>query len=330
MSERNFVDFVKICCRSGSGGPGSSHFFRDRLQTKGGPDGGDGGRGGHIILRANPQLWTLLHLKYRKHVKATDGASGGASRRSGADGDDIVLDVPLGTVAKDAETGELILEVTEADQEYILLEGGKGGLGNTHFKSPTNQSPRYAQPGIAGREKWIILELKLLADVGLVGYPNAGKSTLLSAVSAAKPKIADYAFTTLAPNLGIVGHRESRSFVMADIPGIIEDAHLGKGLGHRFLRHIERNSLLLFVIPADAESIAADYEVLTRELALYNPELIFKPRLLGISKSDLIDEELRELIDLELPQGIDHVYFSSITSEGIQELKDAIWSVLNG
>lgn len=330
MSERNFVDFVKISCKSGSGGPGSSHFFRDRLQTMGGPDGGNGGRGGHIILRANPQLWTLLHLKYRKHIKATNGASGGASRKSGAMGEDMILEVPLGTVAKDAETGEVLLEVTEPDQEYILIEGGKGGLGNYNFKSPTNQSPRYAQPGLPGTEQWVILELKLLADVGLVGYPNAGKSTLLSAVSAATPKIADYAFTTLVPNLGIVGHRESRSFVMADIPGIIEDAHLGKGLGHRFLRHIERNSLLLFVIPADTDNIAEEYGVLARELAMYNPELIYKPRLLGISKSDLIDEELKELIKPDIPTDIDHVFFSSATTEGLQELKDAIWGVLNG
>lgn len=329
MSERNFVDYVKICCRSGAGGPGSSHFFRDRLQPRGGPDGGDGGRGGHIIVKANPQLWTLLHLKYRKHVVGSPGATGGASRKTGADGDDIYLEVPLGTIAKDAETGEVHFEVTEEGQEYMLVEGGKGGYGNTHFKSPTNQSPRYAQPGEPGKEEWKILELKLLADVGLVGFPNAGKSTLLSAVSAARPKIADYPFTTLVPNLGIVSYRDTRSFVMADIPGIIENAHLGKGLGHRFLRHIERNSLLLFVIPADTQNIAKEYEILVTELEMYNPELIHKPRLLGVSKADLIDAELKKLITKELPKGIDYTFFSAVSGQGLQELKDKIWVALN-
>lgn len=328
MSERNFVDYVKICCRSGAGGPGSSHFFRDRLQPRGGPDGGDGGRGGHIIVKANPQLWTLLHLKYRKHVIASPGESGGASRKTGADGKDEYLEVPLGTVAKDVETGEILFEVTEEGQEYMLLDGGKGGHGNTYFKSSTNQSPRYAQPGEPGKEEWKILELKLLADVGLVGFPNAGKSTLLSAVSAAKPKIANYPFTTLVPNLGIVGYRDSKSFVMADIPGIIENAHLGKGLGHRFLRHIERNSLLLFVVSADSANIAQEYHILVKELEMYNPELIHKPRLLGISKTDLIDEELKKLISRELPKGIDHIFFSAVSGSGLSELKDKIWGAL--
>ncbi|MEL6390699.1 MAG: GTPase ObgE, partial [Bacteroidota bacterium] len=287
MAEQNFVDYVKISCRSGNGGRGSTHFRREKYIPNGGPDGGDGGRGGHIILRGNKQLWTLLHLKYQKHIKAGHGESGGSSRKSGASGEDIIIDVPLGTVARDAETDEYLFEIATDEQTEILLEGGKGGLGNWHFKSSTNQAPRYAQPGIPGQEAWKILELKLLADVGLVGFPNAGKSTLLSAVSAARPKIGSYAFTTLTPNLGIVSYRDSRSFVMADIPGIIEKASEGKGLGIRFLRHIERNSSLLFVIPADTDDITKEYEILLKELRLYNPELLHKPRILGISKVDL-------------------------------------------
>ena len=329
MSERNFVDFVRICCRSGNGGAGSSHFFRDRLQPRGGPDGGDGGKGGDIIVRANPQLWTLLHLKYRKHVLAGHGEVGGASRRSGSSGKDIILEVPLGTVAKDAETGEVHFEVVEPDQSYILVAGGKGGLGNSNFKSSTNQSPRYAQPGIPGSEEWKILELKVLADVGLVGFPNAGKSTLLSVVSAAKPKIANYPFTTLVPNLGIVSYRDSRSFVMADIPGIIEQAHEGKGLGHRFLRHIERNSLLLFLVSAESDSIREQYEILLKELEMYNPELLYKPKLLGVSKADLIDEELKELMMEDLPEDIPVHFFSSVTGQGVDTLKDMIWKGIN-
>lgn len=329
MADQNFVDYVKICCRSGKGGSGSTHFHRDRLTIKGGPDGGDGGRGGHIILRGNAQLWTLLHLKYRKHVIAGPGAPGGASRKTGADGEDVILDVPIGTIAKDAETGEKLYEIIEDGQIEILTRGGKGGFGNSHFKSPTNQSPRYSQPGIDGKEDWNILELKLLADVGLVGFPNAGKSTLLSVVSAAKPKIASYAFTTLTPNLGIVSYRDDRSFVMADIPGIIEKAHEGKGLGIRFLRHIERNAALLFVIPSDTENISKEYDVLLNELKMYNPELLHKPRILGISKSDTIDAELKELLLPELPKEISYVFFSAITGEGVQDLKDLIWSTLN-
>lgn len=329
MSDRNFVDYVKICCRSGAGGAGSSHFFRDRLQPRGGPDGGDGGNGGSIIVRANPQLWTLLHLKYRKHVIAKPGGVGGASGKTGASGDDVILEVPLGTIAKDAETGEVHFEVTSPDEEYLLVKGGKGGLGNSHFKSSTNQTPLYAQPGMPGGEEWKILELKLLADVGLVGFPNAGKSTLLASISAARPAIADYPFTTLVPNLGIVGHRGDQSFVMADIPGIIENAHEGKGLGHRFLRHIERNSLLLFIVPADADSIIDQYNILLHELEMYNPELMYKPRLLGISKSDLIDEELRRMITPELPKEIEHAFFSGVSGKGLTELKDKIWDILN-
>ena len=328
MAEQNFVDYVKICCRSGSGGSGSAHFHRDRANPKGGPDGGDGGRGGHIILRGNTQIWTLLHLKYRKHVIAGDGMPGSASRKSGANGKDEYLDVPIGTVAKDAESGEYLFEIDQDGQEIVLLEGGKGGLGNWHFKSPTNQSPRYAQPGISVKEEWKILELKLLADVGLVGFPNAGKSTLLSVLTAAKPKIGNYPFTTLTPNLGIVSYRDHQSFVMADIPGIIEKAHEGKGLGVRFLRHIERNSVLLFIIPAESDSIKKEYEILLNELKMYNAELLHKPRLLGISKKDLIDDELQNLITDDLPEQIDHVFFSSATMDGLTELKDALWRLL--
>ncbi len=329
MSDQNFVDYVKISCRSGHGGAGSMHFHRDRLTAKGGPDGGDGGRGGHIILKGNAQMWTLLHLKYRKHVIAGLGEPGGASRKSGADGQDEILQVPIGTVAKDAETGQVLFEITTDGQTVILLPGGRGGLGNWHFKSSTNQSPRYSQPGEEGKEEWKILELKLLADVGLVGFPNAGKSTLLSVVSAAKPKIGSYAFTTLTPNLGIVAYRDNRSFVMADIPGIIEKAHEGKGLGIRFLRHIERNSVLLFVIPSDSDNITKEYEILINELKMYNPELLHKPRLLGISKKDLIDEELQLLLMKEIPSNIPYVFFSAVSQEGVTDLKDLIWNALN-
>ncbi len=329
MAEQNFVDYVKICCRSGSGGAGSAHFHRDRRNPKGGPDGGDGGRGGHIILRGNPQMWTLLHLKYRKHVIAGNGEPGGANNRFGKNGQDVVLEVPLGTVVKDAETEEVEFEITEAGEERILLPGGRGGLGNTHFKSATNQAPRYAQPGEPGLEVWKILELKVLADVGLVGFPNAGKSTLLATLTAAKPKVANYPFTTLVPNLGIVSYRDLRSFVMADIPGIIENAHKGKGLGLRFLRHIERNATLLFLVPADADDIAKEYDILLNELAAYKEELLHKPRILGISKSDLIDDELRQLIEPHLPKGIPHVFFSSATGQGLNQLKDLLWETMN-
>ena len=329
MAGQNFVDYVKICCRSGAGGAGSAHFDRSRINPKGGPDGGDGGRGGHIILRGNRNVWTLLALKYRKHIIAGDGTGGSKSRSTGADGEDVILDVPLGTVAKDAETGEIHFEITEHDEQVILVAGGKGGLGNEHFKSPTNQSPQYAQPGLEGKEEWKILELKVLADVGLVGFPNAGKSTLLSVVSAAKPKIASYAFTTLTPNLGIVKYRDHQSFIMADIPGIIEKAHEGKGLGHRFLRHIERNAVLLFMIPCDSNDIKKDYKILSNELAQYNEELLDKPRLLAISKSDMIDEELKQMLIPELPEGIESVFISAVSGVGIVELKDKIWAILN-
>ena len=328
MAEQNFVDYVKICCRSGNGGGGSAHFRRDRLTAFGGPDGGDGGRGGHIILRGNKQLWTLLHLKYRKHIKSGSGENGSGARKSGSDGHDEILEVPLGTVAKDAETGEVIFEINEDGETKVLLHGGQGGLGNWHFKSSTNQTPRYAQSGKEGKEEWKILELKILADVGLVGFPNAGKSTLLSVVSAAKPKIGSYAFTTLTPNLGIVSYRDNRSFVMADIPGIIEKASEGKGLGIRFLRHIERNAVLLFVIPADTDNIQKEYDILLGELKAYNPELLMKPRMLGISKSDLIDEELKEMLIPEIPDGLPHFFFSSGSQKGITELKDGLWSTL--
>ena len=311
MAESNFVDYVKISFRSGNGGPGSRHMRREKSEPKGGPDGGDGGRGGHIILRGNEQMWTLLHLKYRKHVFAGHGGSGGGSGSTGADGEDIILEVPLGTIAKDEETGEVIFEITENGEEKILMKGGRGGLGNTHFKSATMQTPRFAQPGEDLVEGWRILELKILADVGLVGFPSSGKSTLLSVVSAAKPKIADYPFTTLVPNLGIVGHRESKSFVMADIPGIIEGAHEGRGLGLRFLRHIERNSMLLFMVPADSKDYLKEYNILLSELEQYNPELLDKQRLLAISKSDMLDEQLMNEIS-EIFTNIPHVFISSI------------------
>ena len=328
MSNSNFVDYVKIFCRSGNGGPGSAHLHRDKLNRKGGPDGGDGGRGGHVIVRGNSQLWTLLHLKYQKHIFATNGESGGSSLKTGANGQDVTIEVPLGTVAKDAETFEELFEITEHGEEKILMQGGRGGLGNDHFKSATFQTPRFAQPGEEGTEGWIVLELKLLADVGLVGFPNAGKSTLLSVVSAAKPKIADYAFTTLVPNLGIVKYRDERSFVMADIPGIIEGASEGKGLGHRFLRHIERNSMLLFLIPADSNDINKEYDILVNELKQYNPELLDKQRLLAISKADMLDEELIEEIKPSLPD-IPYTFISSVANQGLVELKDRIWKMLN-
>lgn len=326
---RNFVDYVKICCRSGRGGAGSAHLYRDKMTSKGGPDGGDGGRGGHIILRGNKQMWTLLPLKYRKHVIAGDGGVGSGSRSSGSDGEDIILEVPLGTLVKDFETGAVEMEITEDGQEEIVVSGGRGGLGNFHFKSATNQTPRYAQSGEEGKEEWKVLELKVLADVGLVGFPNAGKSTFLSVVTAAKPKIANYAFTTLTPNLGIVQYRGYKSFIIADIPGIIEKAHEGKGLGHRFLRHIERNSTLLFMIPADTESITKEYQILLNELKMYNPELLDKPRVLAITKADLIDEELKELLAPEIPKKIPHVFISSVAQIGLTELKDLLWQTLN-
>lgn len=314
--------------RSGKGGAGSVHFRREKYVPKGGPDGGDGGRGGHIILRGSSQTWTLLHLKYNKHIIAENGKPGGGSQSTGASGKDMVIEVPLGTVAKKAETGEKICEVVKDGEENILLEGGKGGLGNAHFKSSTNQAPRTAQPGGKEEEGWYVLELKILADVGLVGYPNAGKSTLLSGISAAKPKIADYPFTTLEPNLGIIEYHEDKSFVMADIPGIIENAHQGKGLGLRFLRHIERNSVLMFMIPADSPDIHAEYKTLFNELRQYNPELLDKKRLLAISKSDLLDEELMELIKQDLPD-IPSVFISSVTNYGISKMKDLIWKAIN-
>ncbi len=329
MAEQNFIDYVKICCRSGAGGAGSAHLLREAKNPKGGPDGGDGGRGGHIILRGDRNVWTLLALKYRKHVIAERGGNGGKNHRHGANGADVILDVPLGTVAKDAETGEVAFEITRHGEEKILTPGGRGGLGNAHFKSSTNQTPRYAQPGEPGREEWKILELKVLADVGLVGFPNAGKSTLLSVMTAAKPKIANYAFTTLVPNLGMVQYRDGRSFIIADIPGIIEKAHEGKGLGHRFLRHIERNATLLFMIPADADNINKQYEILLNELAMYNPELLDKPRVLAITKIDLIDEEIKSWIEKDLPEDLPHLYISSITGQGITELKDLLWQTIN-
>ena len=325
----NFVDYVKILCRSGKGGAGSAHFLRDRTTAKGGPDGGDGGRGGHIIIKGNQQLWTLLPLKYTKHIFADHGGAGSGNHSSGKDGEDKYLDVPLGTVAKDFDTGKVFGEITEDNQEIILLKGGMGGRGNSHFKSSTNQSPHYAQPGIGSSENWFILELKVLADIGLVGFPNAGKSTLLSVITAAKPEIADYPFTTLVPNLGIVSYRDHKSFIMADIPGIIEGASEGKGLGHRFLRHIERNSSLLFLVPSDSDDIVKEYKILLSELKKYNPELLDKERILAVSKSDLLDEELTNEIQISLPKDIDHIFISSITEQGLINLKDKIWTQLN-
>tara|TARA_Y100001933_G_scaffold256290_1_gene300743 strand:- start:741 stop:1742 length:1002 start_codon:yes stop_codon:yes gene_type:complete len=329
MSNSNFVDYVKICCRSGKGGAGSKHFHRDRTTAKGGPDGGDGGRGGHVILRGNKQIWTLLNLKYRKHIIAEHGDPGSANLKTGKNGKDEILEVPLGTVAKDAETGEFICEITSDGEEIVLLQGGKGGLGNNHFKSSTNQAPRYAQPGESGKEEWKILELKVLADVGLVGFPNAGKSTLLSVVSAAKPEIANYPFTTLVPNLGIVAYRDHKSFVMADIPGIIEGAHKGKGLGHRFLRHIERNAVLLFMIPADSDDILEEYQILLNELGQYNPDLLDKERLLAITKCDLLDDELMTELKGEFPKDVKVVCISSVSQQGLTELKDEIWKLIH-
>jgi GTP-binding protein len=329
MATSNFIDYVKFCSRSGAGGAGSSHFRREKFVPKGGPDGGDGGRGGHIILRGNAQLWTLLHLKYKKHVIAEGGKPGEGGLRSGAQGSDVILDVPLGTVARDAETGEIRFEVTEDGEEKILSPGGRGGLGNNHFKTSTNQAPHYAQPGEPGLEEWIILELKLLADVGLVGFPNAGKSTLLASISAAKPEIADYAFTTIVPNLGVVEYRDFKSFVMADIPGIIEGAAEGKGLGTRFLRHIERNSILLFLIPADAKNIREEYRILLDELRRYNPELLDKKRLLAISKADMLDEELMEEMKKEIPEELPSIFISAVTGYNLQPLKDMLWQAIN-
>lgn len=328
MADSNFIDYVKILCRSGKGGAGSRHFYRAKYVPKGGPDGGDGGRGGHIILRGNKNMWTLLPLKYRRHIFAGNGQSGSGGRSFGKDGDDVIVDVPCGTVVYDAETGEYLCEVTDDGQEIKLLKGGRGGLGNWHFKSSTNRTPRYAQPGEPAIEKSIVLELKMLADVGLVGFPNAGKSTLLSALSSARPKIADYPFTTMEPQLGIVSYRDNRSFVMADIPGIIEGASEGKGLGLRFLRHIERNAVLLFMVPADADDIAGEYAILLNELEQFNPQLIDKHRVLAISKSDMLDEELIEEIAKTLPDDIPHVFISSVTGQGIQELKDVLWRAI--
>jgi GTP-binding protein len=329
MVEGNFVDYIKIHANSGKGGRGSAHLHREKYVAKGGPDGGDGGRGGHVIVRGDKNLWTLYHLKFKKHFKAEHGGDGSASRSTGKDGEDVYIDVPLGTIIRDAETQEILFEITTENTEQILLEGGMGGLGNWHFKSSTNQTPRYAQPGIDAQEGWFQLELKILADVGLVGFPNAGKSTLLSVVTAAKPKIADYAFTTLKPNLGIVEYRDFQTFVMADIPGIIEGAAEGKGLGHRFLRHIERNSTLLFLIPADSENIQKEYDILLNELQQHNPELLDKNRLLAISKSDMLDEELKNELKKELPTGIQTLFISSIAQQGLTELKDTLWKMLN-
>lgn len=329
MAESNFVDYVKIYCRSGKGGAGSTHLHRAKYTPKGGPDGGDGGRGGHIILRANRNYWTLLHLRYERHVYAGNGEPGTANRSTGKDGEDRVIEVPCGTVVFDAETGEYLCELTDDGQEIVLLKGGRGGLGNWHFRSATNQTPRYAQPGEPSIERAVVLELKLLADVGLVGFPNAGKSTLLAAVSAAKPKIADYPFTTMEPNLGIVSYRENRSFVMADIPGIIEGASEGKGLGLRFLRHIERNAVLLFMVPADADDIRREYEILLGELTAYNPDLLDKQRILAVSKCDMLDDELLAALRQKVPVDVPVVYISSVTGQGIAELKDCLWKAID-
>jgi len=333
MAEQNFIDYVKIFFRSGNGGAGSAHFRREKFVAQGGPDGGDGGRGGHIILRGNSHLWTLLHLRYKKHIHAENGKNGLKSRATGASGNDIIVEVPLGTIARDIETGEELLEITEHGQEAVLMKGGKGGLGNWHFRSSTNQVPMYAQPGLSGVEAWVILELKILADVGLVGFPNAGKSTLLSSITAAKPEIANYAFTTLRPNLGIVSYHDHKSFVMADIPGIIEGAAEGKGLGVRFLRHIERNSCLLFMVSSESENIGKEYKVLKSELKKYNKELLLKERILAITKSDLIDEELQEMLiaefKKEVEEDIEIVFISSVTNKNLDVLKDAIWNIIN-
>lgn len=329
MADTNFIDYVKILCRSGKGGAGSRHFYRAKYVPKGGPDGGDGGRGGHIILKGNRNMWTLLPLKFRRHIFAGNGQSGSGGRSFGKDGEDVIVEVPCGMVVYDAETGEFLCEVTDDGEEVKLLKGGRGGLGNWHFKSSTNRTPRYAQPGEPALEKSIVLELKMLADVGLVGFPNAGKSTLLSAVSAARPKIADYPFTTMEPQLGIVSYRDNRSFVMADIPGIIEGASEGKGLGLRFLRHIERNAVLLFMVPADADDIAAEYRVLLNELQQFNPQLADKHRILAITKSDMLDDELIGEIAKTLPDDVPHVFISSVTGLGINTLKDVLWNAIN-
>ncbi len=332
MTEGNFVDYVKIYVASGKGGKGSSHLHREKFIEKGGPDGGDGGRGGHVIIRGNESLWTLHHLRFQRHIKSGHGGDGGSSRSTGSDGEDRYIDVPLGTVVKDKETGELLFEITENGEEKILAKGGKGGLGNWHFRSSTNQTPRYAQPGMPPQEVDIILELKVLADVGLVGFPNAGKSTLLSVLTSAKPKIGDYPFTTLKPNLGIVEYRDFKSFVIADIPGIIEGAAEGKGLGHYFLRHIERNSTLLFLIPADADDIKKEYEILLDELRRYNPEMLDKDRLIAVSKCDMLDDELSAELKLQLDKefdGIPYLFISSVAQQGLTELKDKLWQMLN-
>ena len=329
MTEGNFVDYVKINVASGKGGKGSTHLRREKYVAKGGPDGGDGGRGGHIILRGNSQHWTLYHLKFKRHFKAEKGNDGGKNRITGSNGNDVFIDVPLGTVVKNPKDEKIIFEITYDGEEKIICLGGKGGRGNWHFKSSTNQTPRYSQPGEPGKEEWKILELKVLADVGLVGFPNAGKSTLLSVVSAAKPEIANYPFTTLVPNLGIVAYRDHRSFIMADIPGIIEDAHKGKGLGHRFLRHIERNAVLLFMIPADSNDLKKEYNILLNELKQYNPELLHKERLLAVTKSDLLDEELMEELKEELPEDLKTIFISSVSQFGLQSLKDEIWKMIH-
>jgi GTP-binding protein len=329
MERSNFVDQIKIFCRSGHGGAGSKHFLRNKLTAMGGPDGGDGGRGAHIILKGNTQLWTLLHLRYYKNVLAEDGGNGAGNNSSGKTGKDIIIEVPLGTIAKNEETGEIEAEILEDGQEVILMKGGRGGLGNSNFKTPTNQAPEYAQPGEEGVEGFRILELKVLADVGLVGFPNAGKSTLLSSITAAKPKIADYAFTTLVPQLGMVEYRDGKSFCVADLPGIIEGAAEGKGLGHRFLRHIERNSILLFLIPADSKDHKKEFEILRSELEQYNPDMLQKDFVIAISKSDMLDEELKEAIKKELPKKIPHVFISSFTNQGLSELKGLLWETMN-
>ena len=329
MAESNFIDFVRLFCASGHGGAGSAHLHRAKYVPKGGPDGGDGGRGGHIILKVNPQLWTLIHLRYRKVVRAEAGSPGGEALKKGKNGQEIILEVPQGVTVKDAETEEVITELIEPGQEFILCQGGRGGYGNDHFKSATNQTPRYAQPGGEGEEGWFILELKVLADVGLVGFPNAGKSTLLAAITSAKPKIANYAFTTLEPNLGIVKYRDDRSFVMADIPGIIEGAHEGRGIGIRFLRHIERNSVLLFMVSAEEKDIKKSYGILLNELKQYNPELLVKDRVLAITKTDLVDAKTIARIEKKLPEDIPHVFISSVAQTGLQELKDELWKALN-
>ncbi len=328
-SDPNFIDQIRINCRSGKGGPGSRHLRREKYMPKGGPDGGDGGKGGDVLLRGNSHLWTLLHLRYTKHVMAKDGEGGGSNQRSGRAGENVVVEVPLGTIVRDAETQEVLAEVLEHDQEVTLLSGGRGGLGNQHFHSSTFQTPRFAQPGEPGVEKWVVMELKMLADIGLVGLPNAGKSTLLAAISAARPKVADYPFTTLTPNVGVVPYRDGRSFVMADIPGIIEGAHEGRGLGLRFLRHIERNSALLFMVPADAADVRKEYAILLNELEQYSPELLHKERILAISKCDLLDQELKAALRKELPDGVDTVMISGVTGEGLDALKDLIWRKLH-